>query len=59
MRKKPTTLAGSTSDFMWADFNRFCDENGIGEHPDDWEFFWKTYFAGYDFRCAENVGACI
>jgi hypothetical protein len=42
------------SDVMWADFNRFCAQHHIVENRD---IAWLAYYAGYDFRCAENQAA--
>ena len=39
------------SDAMWSHFNEVCDANGIGDCIDDWEDWWKLYWAGYEFRC--------
>lgn len=56
-RQKPKNLQGQSSDSLWEDFNRVCDENHIGDHPDDWELVWPIYMAGYNRRHAEVMAA--
>jgi predicted transcriptional regulator len=45
------------SDALWKHFSDFCDEKGVGSHPDDWKFVWEFYKQGYNFRCMENDAA--
>lgn len=52
-RPKPQGI----SDEMWMDFEKFCKQEGIGIAEEDWMPWWLAYYAGYEFRCAENLGA--
>lgn len=31
---------------LWAAFCYFADNNDIGTHFEDWDFFWQTFKAG-------------
>jgi len=32
----------------WISFEIWADENGIGEHREDWQSWWACWRAGYD-----------
>ena len=44
MRVKPDT---SVSDEAWEKFDNLCEQEGIGEHSDDWMVWFVFYEAGY------------
>ena len=50
MRTKPDT---SISDNAWENFNELCEQQSIGEHPDDWFAWFIFYEAGYISRMEE------
>lgn len=59
MRVKPKELVGLSTEPMWAAFNKWADENDVGQHPDDWQPWLECWMSGYDFRCMENMAALI
>lgn len=36
-----------TNDKNWKRFTEYCEENGIGEHEEDWWPWWECWNAGY------------
>ena len=43
MRAKPE----NADYYGWVSFEKYADENGIGEHEDDWTEWWNCWKAGY------------
>lgn len=33
--------------YEWEKFCRWADQNGIGEHPDDWNAWWECWVAAF------------
>lgn len=33
--------------YDWERFNKWADDHGIGEHPDDWKLMWDCWKYAY------------
>lgn len=47
MRDKPVFA----NNYIWKEFEEWANNQGIGEHENDWKDWWECWMMGY--RCAE------